>query len=68
MSQYFDWLKSFNKSILRPAATDFMRSLPDSLFIGTTVFALLTQSYPLGILVLAMLETTLLHRSIGGGV
>ena len=66
MSQYFDWLKSSKNSILLPAATDFMRSLPDSLFIGTSVFALLTQSFPLGILVLAMLETTLLHRSIGG--
>ena len=43
-----------------------MRSLPDSLFIGTSVFALLTQSFPLGILVLAMLETTIIHRSLGG--
>jgi hypothetical protein len=66
MSQYFDWLKSSNNSIFLPAATDFMRSLPDSLFIGTSVFALLTQSFPLGILVLAMLETTIIHRSLGG--
>ena len=66
MSQYFEWLKSSKTSILLPAATDFMRSLPDSLFIGTSVFALLTQSFPLGILVLAMLEFTLIHRVFGG--
>ena len=66
MSHYFDSLKSFNTSILLPASIDFMRSLPDSLFIGTSVFAMLTQSFPLGILVLAMLETTLFHRFLGG--
>ena len=66
MSQYFEALRSWKTSILEPATTDFMRSLPDSLFIGTSMFALLTQSFPLGILVLAMLETTLIHRAIGG--
>jgi hypothetical protein len=66
MSQYVQWLKSANESILHPAAIDFMRSLPDSMFLGTSVFALFTQSFPLGILVLAMLEFTLLHRVFGG--
>ena len=65
MSQYFQSLKSSGNSILLPAAMDFMRSLPDSLFIGTSVFAIITQSFPLGVLVLAMLEFTLLHRSLG---
>jgi len=66
MSQYIEGLKSTYGSILRPAAIDFMRSLPDSMFLGTSVFALFTQSFPLGILVLAMLEFTLLHRIFAG--
>lgn len=66
MSQYFEWLKSARTTLLAPAGTDFLRSLPDSLFVGTGVFALLTQSFPLGILVFAMVEFTIVHRLLGG--
>ena len=47
--------------LINPGPTEFMRSLPDSLFVGTSLFALITQSFPLGILVLAMLEFSVLH-------
>ena len=42
--------------IIYPGPREFMRSLPDSLFLGTALFALLTQSFPLGILFFAMME------------
>ena len=47
--------------LIDPGPTEFMRSLPDSLFVGTSLFALITQSFPLGILVFAMLEFSILH-------
>jgi len=52
--------------LLDPAPTEFMRSLPDSLFLGTSVFALLTQSFPLGILVFAMIEFAVLDWIFAG--
>jgi len=45
---------------LHPGPTEFMRSLPDSLFLGTSFLALLTQNFPLGILVFAMTEFAVL--------
>lgn len=66
MSSYFKLLKSLGSDVLSPAFTDFMRSLPDSLMIGSSFFALLTQNFPLGILVLAMIELTITHKLVGG--
>ena len=43
-------------NLIHPGPREFMRSLPDSLFLGTALFALVTQSFPLGILTFAMLE------------
>lgn len=68
MSEVWEALKSFYTQTLEPASFDFMRSLPDSLLFGISVFALTTQSWPLGALVLAMLEFTLIHRIFGGFV
>lgn len=66
MSSYQESLKSFKSSTLFPLGGEFMRSMPDSLFLGTSVLALMLQSWPLGTLVLAMLETTVIHRLLGG--
>jgi len=65
MSSYFKLLKSLRTDIATPAFHDFMRSLPDSLMLGTGVFALVTQSFSMGILVLAIIELCIAHRFIG---
>ena len=65
MSSYFKLLKSLRTDIVAPAFHDFMRSLPDSLMFGTGVFALVTQSFPMGILVLAIIELCISHKFIG---
>ena len=62
MSSYFKSLKSLTDDVIYPAFQDLIRSAPDSLFLGTAVFALITQSFPLGIFVLAMMEFGALHR------
>jgi hypothetical protein len=36
-----------------------MRGLPDSLFLGSSIFALLTQNFPISVLVLGMFEFSL---------
>jgi hypothetical protein len=68
MSSYFKLLKSVGSDVLYPAFGDFMRSLPDSLLIGSSIFALMTQSFPIGILVLAVAELSLGHKLLGGFV
>jgi len=65
MSSYFTELKSLRLDILSPAFHDYMRSMPDSIFLGSSLFALLTQNYPLGIFVLAMMEFGLAQRVFG---
>ena len=52
--------------LIHPGPTEFMRSLPDSIFLGTSFFALLTQNFPLGILVFAMLEFSILSWLLAG--
>jgi hypothetical protein len=64
MSSYFKELKSFRSDIISPSFHEFMRSMPDSIFLGTSAFALLTQNYPLGIFVVAMAEFGLFHKLI----
>ncbi len=49
-----------------PLPTEFMRGLPDSLFVGTAFYSLITQNFPLGILVLAMLEFSILAWVFSG--
>jgi hypothetical protein len=65
MSSYFTELKSLRLDVLSPAFHDYMRSMPDSIFLGSSLFALLTQNYPLGIFVLAMMEFGLVQRVFG---
>jgi len=65
MSSWFNELKSLRVNVLQPTFHELMRSMPDSLFLGTSTFALLTQNFPLGILVLAMAEFSILHRFFG---
>jgi hypothetical protein len=65
MSSYFKELKSLRLDVLSPAFHDYMRSMPDSIFLGSSLFALLTQNYPLGIFVLAMMEFGLAQRMFG---
>ncbi len=66
MSSYFAFLKSIPDDVLKPTFHDFMRSLPDTVFLGTALFALITQNFPLGILTLAMMEFAVIHRLLGG--
>jgi NADH:ubiquinone oxidoreductase subunit 3 (subunit A) len=66
MSTYFRELKSLQATVLSPAFDDFMRSMPDSIFLGSSIFSLLTQNFPLGIFVLAMIEFGIVHRLLGG--
>ena len=65
MSSYFAFLKSIPDDVLKPTFHDFMRSLPDTVFLGTALFALITQNFPLGILTLAMMEFAVIHRLLG---
>jgi hypothetical protein len=51
---------------LDPGPTEFMRSLPDSIFLGTSIVALFTQNFPLGIFVFAMLEFSILSWLLAG--
>lgn len=66
MSSYFKALKSFKDDIVSPAFHDILRSAPDSLFIGSSLFAILTQNFPLGIFVLAMAEVGMINRALAG--
>jgi hypothetical protein len=65
MSSYFRFLKSVGTDILSPALQDFFRSVPDALFLGSGLLALITQNYPLGIFVLTMIELTLVSYVLG---
>jgi hypothetical protein len=66
MSSYFKLLKSVRNDVVVPTFHEFMRSLPDSLLFGSSIFGLITQSFPVGIFVLAMMELALTQRLIGG--
>jgi hypothetical protein len=66
MSSYFKSLKSLTDDVIYPAFQDLIRSAPDSLFLGTAIFALLTQSFPLAIFFLAMMEFGALHHVFAG--
>lgn len=49
------------KGMFGAAPREFLRAMPDSLFLGTSTFALITQSFPLGILTLAMMELIIIQ-------
>ncbi len=53
-------------SLVDPGPKEFLRALPDSLFLGTSIFALITQSFPLGVFVLAMMEFLIVLVVLGG--
>lgn len=67
-----DWRGAFTEvlnkvtNLVHPGPREFMRALPDSLFLGTALFALLTQSFPLGILTFAMLEFGIMDWTLAG--
>ncbi len=65
MATYFETLKSILSDTLIPTSQEFMRALPDSLFLGTGFFALVTQNYPLAVLVLAIAELAMSQRVLG---
>ena len=65
MATYFETLKSILSDTLIPTSQEFMRALPDSLFLGTGFFALITQNFPLGVLVLAIAELAMSQRILG---
>ncbi len=65
MATYFETLKSILSDTLVPTTQEFMRAIPDSLFLGTGFFALITQNFPLGVLVLAIAELGMSQRILG---
>lgn len=68
MSSYFKTLKLLSSDVLYPAFYDLLRSGPDSLFLGTGLLAMITQSFPLAVYTLAMAEIGILHQVISGFV
>jgi len=65
MATYFERLRSILSDTMVPTTREFLRALPDSLFLGTGFFALVTQNFPLGVLVLAIAELAMGQRLIG---
>ena len=65
MATYFETLKSILSDTLVPTTQEFVRAVPDSLFLGTGFFALITQNFPLGVLVLAIAELAMSQRILG---
>ena len=65
MATYFERLRSILSDTMVPTTREFLRALPDSLFVGTGFFALLTQNFPLSVLVLAIAEMAMLQRLFG---
>jgi hypothetical protein len=65
MATYFETLKSILSDTLIPTTQEFVRAIPDSLFLGTGFFALITQNFPLGVLVLAIAELAMSQRILG---
>jgi hypothetical protein len=66
MSSYLKALKSLRTDIIVPAIHEFLRTIPDSIFVGSAFFGLITQSYPLGVFTLAMAEFGIFHKILGG--
>jgi hypothetical protein len=65
MNNYWDLLKSSSlKSIVSAPFHEFVRSAPDSLFLGSILLSIFTQSFPLIVLSLAMGEIGILHRAL----
>jgi hypothetical protein len=62
MSAYFEFLKSLKNDVLSPAFHECVRAAPDSLFLGSILLSLFTQSFPLAVFSLAMAEFGLLQR------
>lgn len=65
MATYFERLRSILSDTLVPTTHEFLRALPDSLFVGTGFFALITQNFPLGVLVIAIAEMAMAQRLFG---
>lgn len=66
MSSYFTLLKSVSSDFFLPTFNGFMSSLPDALLFGSAIFAFMTQTFPMAILVLTVIELTIIHRLFGG--
>ena len=65
MSSYFERLRSILSDTVVPTTQEFLRALPDSIFLGTGFFAIVTQNFPLGVLVLAIAEMAMIQRVLG---
>jgi hypothetical protein len=61
MSDYIKFLKSPGSEIVLPFIDTLMRSAPDSIFLGTTLIALLTQSWAYTVLIITFFEIIGLH-------
>ncbi len=68
MSSYFERLRSILSDTIVPTTQEFLRALPDSIFLGTAFFALVTQNFPLGVLTLAIAEMAMIQRVLGSVV
>lgn len=65
MSDYIKFLKSPRREIILPFFDTLMRSAPDSIFLGTGLLALLTQSWSYTVLMITFFQIFGLHFLIG---
>ena len=61
MSDYIKFLKSPQTEVLLPFIDTLMRSAPDSIFLGTGLLALLTQSWAYTVLLITFFEIVGIH-------
>lgn len=62
MNSLFDKFKSLLTEIVSPPFHEMIRSAPDSLFLGSILLSLFTQSFSLIVLSMAMAEFGIIHR------
>jgi len=60
-SVYLEFLKSPKNEIILPYIDTLMRSTPDSILLGTSLIALLTQSWPYTVLLFVFIEIFGIH-------
>ena len=56
------WERLFN--VVKPVTNELFRLMPDSILFGSAFFALLSQSYPMAIFVLTMLEASFVANGL----
>lgn len=63
-SRFFDIIANAYNYFIRPVLTESIRLIPDSIFAGSILLALITQSYSHGMFALALLEAFLVGQGL----